>query len=340
MSNSTQTKESFPFRSAQQIINDIKELKIQGARRIAKAAVDAVIWQIKNSKAKTTDQFHDEIVALVLELEKTRPTEPMMRNSLRTTLRFILSWLRLNKKDDLVALKSNLLKFEKNLLDLMDEEVEKLAQIGSSLIKDGSKILVHCHSNSVVKILQNCFDQNKNIEVSCLETRPLFQGRLTARELSSYGIKTNLYVDGAVGSIIQKHDLVLVGADAITAEGDLINKIGTFTIAQVAKINQVKFFSAAEIFKYDPLTRFGIEEIIEQRDYLEVWGDGRYQKEPQDIEISINDNLKVYNPSFDRTPAAFISAYICEEGLIPPPLMGYVAEKKLKLSLGDLNESL
>ncbi|MEM4137719.1 MAG: S-methyl-5-thioribose-1-phosphate isomerase [Candidatus Anstonellaceae archaeon] len=323
-----------PARSAQEIINAIKELKIQGARRVAKAAVDAIIWQIRNSRATTVDKFHEEILALVLELEKTRPTEPMMRNSLRTTLRFILSWLNLNQKEDLEKLKSQLLKFENNLLDLMDQEIEKLAQIGASAIKDGSKILVHCHSTSVVKILQNCYDQNKNIEVSCLETRPLFQGRLTARELAEYGIKTNLYVDGAVGSIIQKHDLVLVGADAITAEGDLINKIGTYTLAQVAKLNQVKFFSAAEIFKYDPLTKFGIDEVIEQRDVLEVWGNGLYQKE-QSQEIPIPQNLQVFNPSFDRTPAAFISAYITEEGLIPPQLMAFIAEKKLRVARGE-----
>ncbi|MFN3910335.1 MAG: translation initiation factor eIF-2B [Candidatus Anstonellaceae archaeon] len=322
-------------RSASEIIQGIKDLKIQGARRIAKAAIDAIIWQIKYSKAITLEQFHNEILGLVLELEKTRPTEPMMRNSLRTTLKFIMAWIKANENANLAnedanvsKLKSNLLTFEKKLLDMMDEEIEKIAQIGSSLIKDGSRILVHCHSNTVVKILQDCADKNKNIIVSCLETRPLFQGRLTARELAESGIKTELYVDGAVGSIIQKQDLVLVGADAITAEGDLINKIGTFTVAQIAKYNQVKFFSCAELFKYDPLTRLGIEEIIEERDVQEVWGDGLYQKEKSQA-YPIPKNLKIYNYSFDRTPASFINAYITEEGILPPPLISYAAEKKL-----------
>jgi ribose 1,5-bisphosphate isomerase len=316
-------------RTPSRIIKDIASLKIQGARRVAKAAVDAIIWQIIHSKAKTTHELYEEIIRLVLEIEKTRPTEPMMRNSLRSTLKFMLYWINKHKQIKVEELKQKVLDLQKKILMIMDEEIEKIADIGAMNIKDGSKILVHCHSTSVIKILQRCYDQNKNIEVSCLETRPLFQGRLSARELAEYGIKTNLYVDSAVGSIIQKHDLVLVGADAITAEGDLINKIGTYTIAQIAKLNQIKFYCAAELFKYDPLTKVGFEEIIEQRDIKEVWGDGLYVNENQPPQ-KVPPNLMVYNPSFDRTPAAFISAYITEEGIIPPQLISYFAEKKLQ----------
>ena len=317
------------MRTPSQIIEDIKSLKIQGARRIAKAAMDAIIWQVRNSKAKTKDELQDEIIKLALELEKTRPTEPMMRNSLQNALRFMMSWVRIHQQEDIEKFKEEFLKYETNFLEEMDQQIEKIAEFGSSLIKNGYRILIHCHSSTVIKILQTCHDQEKYIEVSCLETRPLYQGRLSARELAEYGIKTKLYVDSAMGSIIQKQDLVLVGADAITAQGDLINKVGTYSLAQIARLNQIKFYSAAEIYKYNPLTKFGIDQQIEKRSELEIWGDGLYTKEKSEP-VPIPKNLSIENIAFDLTPASLINAYITEEGIIPPQMIFFAAEKKLR----------
>jgi eIF-2B alpha/beta/delta-related uncharacterized proteins len=317
------------LRTPKEIIDDIKNLKIQGARRIAKAAIDAIIWQVKNSNAKTKDELYDEIVKLVLELENTRPTEPMMRNSLENALRFMMSWINIHQQEDIEKFKEDFLEYETNFLEEMDQQVERIAEFGSSLIKNGYRVLIHCHSSTVIKILQTCHDQEKDIEVSCLETRPLYQGRLSARELAEYGIKTKLYVDSAMGSIIQKHDLVLVGADAITAQGDLINKVGTYTLAQIARLNQIKFFSAAEIYKYNPLTKFGIDQQIEKRSEKEIWGDGLYAMEKSQP-IPIPKNLSIENIAFDLTPFSLINAYITEEGIIPPQMIIFAAEKKLR----------
>ena len=317
------------LRTLAEVARDIRSLKIQGARRIARAATDALVSSAQESKAKTKNELYNSLLKAAETLENTRPTEPMMRNSLEQTLRFILAWVRTHPKKEAADLKKELLVHHKTFLDKMDEDAKKIAKFGSDEITNGANILIHCHSTTTTKILKKAYDDNKNPHVSCLETRPLFQGRLTARELSGHGIDTTLYVDSAAGSIINKMDLVLTGADAITADGDLINKIGTYSIAQLAKMHAVRFLCAAEIYKYDPLTRFGKKEPIEQRDPNEVWGTGLYAKESAKNFIKPPRKLRIQNPAFDRTPASFISAYITEEGLIPPSQLAIIAQAKL-----------
>lgn len=321
------------LRTLNEVVADIKALKIQGARRVARAAVEALVHTAQNSKASAKSELYKELLEASKELEKTRPTEPMMRNSLEDTLRFALAWIRTNKNEDVAQLKKAISSHYLSFLDDMHDSSQKIAKYGAEQIPSGANILIHCHSTTVINLLKKAHEQKKNIRVFCLETRPLFQGRLSARELSEAGIETSLCVDLAAGSIMNKMDLALTGADAITAEGDLINKIGTFSIAQLASLHSVRFFSAAEIYKYDPLTRFGKSEIIEQRDPSEVWGSGLYAKEEQMPNspdcIRAPKRLRIENFAFDRTPARLVSAYITEEGLIPPAQLAIIAEQKI-----------
>ncbi|PIT84514.1 ribose 1,5-bisphosphate isomerase [Candidatus Micrarchaeota archaeon CG10_big_fil_rev_8_21_14_0_10_45_29] len=324
--------------SLKQVAKDIKELKIQGARKIAKSAVAALVSHAQISKADDKHELYEIMLNAAKELEATRPTEPMMRNALDDALRFTLAWARTHEAKDVSSLKKALLSHQFSFLSQMDDAILKISKYGAAEIPQGANILIHCHSSTTMQILKKAYDEGKNPNVTCLETRPLYQGRLSARELSEYGIATSLCVDSAAGSIINKMDLVLTGADALSAEGDLVNKIGTFTLAQLAKLHSVRFLCAAEIFKYDPLTRFGKAEPIEQRDAKEVWGRGRYRKEEQFLKkyspLPLPKGIHVLNPAFDRTPAPLISAYITEEGLIPPAQLALIAEKKLK---GEIN---
>ncbi|MFH1307198.1 MAG: S-methyl-5-thioribose-1-phosphate isomerase [Candidatus Micrarchaeota archaeon] len=320
------------LRTLSEVARDIRSIRIQGARRIARAALEALVSTAQKSKAKTKNELYQQLLSAAKTLESTRPTEPMMRNSLEDSLRFILAWTRTRPSKDVKDMKSALLSHHSSFIDKMHESINKIAKFGSAEIPHGANILIHCHSTTIIKILQKAYDEGKNPHVTCLETRPLYQGRLSARELSEYGLEVNLTVDSASGSLISKMDLVLVGADAITAEGDLINKIGTFTLAQLAHTHSIRFLCAAEIYKYDPLTRFGRAGPIEERGVSEVWGSGLYAKEKAGKNsISIPKKLKVLNPAFDRTPANFISAYITEEGLIPPAQLAILAEKKLEI---------
>jgi ribose 1,5-bisphosphate isomerase len=155
------------------------------------------------------------------------------------------------------------------------------------------------------------------------ETRPKYQGRITATELSAHGVETYLIVDGATATYAKKADLAIVGADAITSTGDLINKIGSCSLSMVFRSYSKPFISVAEALKFDPETAFGFNVNIEKRGSKEVW-----DKPPK--------RLKILNPAFDQTPARNITAYITNVGIFPPAEIEEAYEKACEELTGAL----
>ncbi len=291
----------------EKIANDIRELRIQGARKIAKAALYAIEIQLRRSKANDSDALYSELVSVADYLASQRPTEPMLRN----TLRYIITQFdpELSVKEQ----KKSLLKAINGYFKKIDGDAEKIAHFGAQQLPEGALVLTHCHSNTIMKIFKKAYDIGKKFRVICTETRPIGQGFLTAEELSNYGIEVTMIVDSAVSSYIKKVDLTFVGADAITATGDLINKIGTRTVAEICNRNGISFLCAAELYKYDPLTQWGNNEIIEFRSPKEIIGERKVK-------------FNVENPAFDVTPASLISAYITEKGVLPPAMLMLAAK--------------
>ena len=177
--------------------------------------------------------------------------------------------------------------------------------MGKKRIIDGSRVLTHCHSSAVSEILRAAKDDGVDFELFITETRPRYQGRITAREMAEAGVKATMLVDSAVRTFLKRVDLVLVGSDAITSEGNVINKIGTSLIALAAQEARTPFYVATELFKFDPQTIHGDFEVIEERSSDEVWADP-----PEDLTIR--------NPAFDVTRRDYIHGIICEEGVISP----------------------
>ncbi len=297
------------------IIADIKSIKIQGARNVAKASVQALILQAKYSKAKTPRAFYNEIKKLSIILADTRPTEPMMRNALNEAIAFLYVE---SKGKNIKTVKKKFIEKQKAYLEKVAEDKKKIFQYGAKLIPKGALVITHCHSSTVTGILKKA--KGKNIKVIACETRPRYQGRITAKELADAGIDTTLVVDGAMNLYMKKADLVMVGADSITSRGDLINKVGTSTLAHIAKMHDTSFYSAAELSKYSAMTFYGEREKIEQRNPKEVW-----EKPPRKVKIS--------NPAFDVTSSKYINAYITEVGVIPPPAFFTLATKKLGIKM-------
>ncbi|MEM3609788.1 MAG: S-methyl-5-thioribose-1-phosphate isomerase [Candidatus Anstonellales archaeon] len=291
-------------------IKKIKELKIQGARKVAKAALDCFQIQVTTSKAKTSEELYSELVELADLLSETRPTEPMLRNILRQ----ILS--NYNSKLDIRAAKKSFLESINKFFEINERNLQKIAHFGSQLISDDMTVLTHCHSNTVMAILKNARNLDKKFKVICTETRPVGQGYITAEELSSHGIATTLIVDSAISMYAKKVDICFVGADAITVTGDLINKIGTRLVAEICKVYSIPFYSATELYKYDPITRFGIIEKIEFRDKKEIIGNKKVK-------------YNVENPAFDVTNADYIKAYITEKGVFSPQLLMLAANTNI-----------
>ncbi len=297
------------------IIKDIKSLKIQGARNVAKSVIKALIIQIENSKTRSLNSLYSELLVVSDSLAAARPTEPMVRNAIKDITDFTFMQIRSGKS--VKQIKKEVVIHNKEYLSQMKKNAEKLWDYGAKLIQNGNVIMTHCHSSTATGILRRANEMGKKFKVIACETRPKLQGRLTAKELVKAGIDTTLVVDGAMNVFMRKVDLCLVGADAITSTGNMINKIGTSTLAHIARFHDVPLYCAAELYKYNPLSLYGNREKIEERSTKEIW-----ERPPK--------KLKIKNLAFDTTESRYISAYITEEGIIPPESFLSVVSKKLR----------
>lgn len=296
---------------AKKIVFDITRLRVQGASRVQQAAVQAMYWTGKESKAKTVAGFRSELQKTGVALIRSRPTEP----GLRTAVRIV--WKASHQKGwSLGELRKGVL--EKCRLFAKEREwmLQQIAEVGKQMVPKKAIVFTHCHSNTVEEILKKA---HKKIEmVYCTETRPLFQGRITATNLSKAGIPVTQIVDSAAASFIGKADLFLTGADAILANGDVVNKIGTRGISLAAQKEKVPHLVAASSHVFDPLTVFGWREKIEERNWREVW-----PKKPKKV--------RVLNPAFDETPASQVKAIVSELGMLKPKTFAGRVEKELDL---------
>jgi len=304
-------------RRVEQTVKEIKSLKIQGARNVAKAGIRAIMYAVEDSKAKTVNGVKADVVKATLKISGARPTEPMLRNYLDETIGFVTSEIAGIKTRSVPKFRASVVKNENEYLKQMEEDIKRLREYGATLLTSGMTIITHCHSSSVTGVIKEAHKRGKKLTVICCETRPKYQGRTTAAELARAGIDTTITVDLGVTGFLKKADVVLVGADAITSTGDLINKVGTSGLAHLARDHDVSFFSCAETYKYDPLTLYGVKEKIEQRNPKEVW-----EKAPKRVKVS--------NPAFDVTAARYINGYVTEAGIISPSALAGIAKNKLK----------
>ncbi len=276
----------------------IKDIKVQGARNIAIFGIKVIREFIKGKNWKTKARFLSDLGAASSKLKSARPTEPGLRNALN----YIVASAR--NGEDVEDAKTLALKACDDIEKDIRESIGKIVKIGVKRIPEGT-VFTHCHSSTVTAILKAAWDEGKRFSVINTETRPRFQGRITARELAKHGIPVTHIVDSAARFYINDADLLLVGGDAVTADGFLINKIGTSQIMLAAKEARTMTASAVETFKFDPETLSGNWEPIEMRSASEVW------KNPP-------KGVKILNPAFDMTPPQLIDFMITDEGIISP----------------------
>lgn len=217
---------------------------------------------------------------------------------------------------------------ERKAEQLIQQEInmcERIAQQGVSLIEEGSNILTHCNTGKLATpgigtamgVIYQAHSAGKNVHVYITETRPLLQGaRLTAWELKKAGIPYTLICDSMVGALMQsgKIQRVLVGADRIVKNGDLANKIGTYSLAVQADYHQVPFHSAAPMSTVDLSCEKGGDILIEQRPISEIEG---VHQHFHSISWAPKNNQK-FNPAFDITPASLVSSFILDSGIYKP----------------------
>lgn len=281
-----------------QIVKNIKNIKIQGAENIASNAILAIRDYSSKINTITKTGYLEELNKAKTILFGTRPTEPCMRN----TINFILHNLDGRTLEDL---QKNFDRNIKQALNHIENTNSIIAEIGARKIKKKSKIFTHCHSNTVMNIFKKAKKQKKQFCVHNTETRPKYQGRITANELSKENIQVIHYVDSAARLAIKRSDMVLIGCDAIDSEGKCYNKIGSEMFAEIASKLNIPVYIATDSWKFDPQTVFGFNEEIEKRDSNEVW-----PKHPK--------NVKIENYAFEKINPELISGIISELGIFKP----------------------
>ena len=294
----------------------IENMEIRGAARIARFAAEV----LKNYALTVKGDFDKEMQKAAKRLLNTRPTAVSLFNAINYVMNYS------GKTDE--EKRKNLVKRAEQFIKWVDSARETIGKIGAKRIREDSVILTHCNSSAAISVIKTAFDEGKVSEVIATESRPRYQGHLTAKELADYGIDVTLIVDSAVRYFIRDVDYVIVGADTITVNGALINKIGTSQIALAAKEARVPFMVAAETYKFSPKTLFGELVVIEERSGDEV--------APR--KLLEHPKIRVRNPAFDVTPRDYIDLIITEIGAIPPEMSYIVIRDHLQYSVFGLEE--
>lgn len=300
-------------------VEKIKSMEIRGASRIAKFAVEV----LKEYALIVTKDFDHEMREAANLLLNSRPTAVSLYNAINYVMRY--------KGESVEEKRENLIKRAEEFLSWIQTAQKRIAEIGEKRIKDGSTLLTHCNSSTAIAVIKRAHEVGKKLQIIATESRPRWQGHITAKQLREAGIDVTVIVDSAVRYFMSEVDYVIVGADTITANGALINKIGTSQIALCAKEARVPFIVAAETYKFSPRTLAGELVVIEERSALEVL--------PEEM---LKLGIKARNPAFDVTPRNYIDVIITEIGAIPPEMayliikerLGYehVNEEELKIS--------
>lgn len=304
-----QEKRWLPASSVEALVGHIHALRVRGAPLIGLSA------SLLLALLAEQGQSREQLTAALETLRAARPTAVNLMNNLDRMK------LALAQNDYVTALAAEALR----LIEEDRQLCASIAHAGSALVTPGSRLLTHCNTGGLATagvgtalgVITLAHQQGKVANVWVDETRPLLQGgRLTAWELGEQGVPYQLITDSMAASLMAKGevDAVWVGADRIAANGDVANKIGTYSLAVLAKFHGIPFYVAAPQTTLDPHCPNGEAIPIEQRAGAEVTGVagsfGAVQWAP--------DNAQVYNPAFDVTPAALIGGWVLDSGVVTP----------------------
>jgi methylthioribose-1-phosphate isomerase len=312
------TIEFLDCRDYQTVAEAIRTLKVRGAPAIGVTAAMGVALGAQAIDAADHASLAAAVYKICDELAATRPTAVNLFWAIERMRRKLESL----QAQPVSAIKQALVKESQAILEEDIDLCKTMGSHGAKLISDGETILTHCNAGSLATagygtalgVIRSAWDQGKRINVIADETRPVLQGsRLTAWELMQDHIPVTLITDNMAGSLMRqgKIHLCIVGADRIAANGDVANKIGTYSVAVLAKAHNIPFYVAAPYSTIDLKTKSGADIPIEQRNPSEVTTiHGSHPVAPKDV--------AVYNPAFDVTPAELITGIITERGVFKP----------------------
>ncbi len=313
-----ETVEFLDCRDVEAVAVAIRELKVRGAPAIGVTAAMGVALGAQTIPATDYDVFAKALSTICERLAATRPTAV----NLFWAIERMKQKLDALRAEPVASIKAALMKESQAILEEDIALCKAMGQHGANLIQTGQTVLTHCNAGALATagygtalgVIRAAWEQGKKIQVIADETRPVLQGaRLTAWELMQDKIPVTLITDNMAGSLMRqgKIHLCVVGADRIAANGDVANKIGTYSVAVLAKAHGIPFYVAAPYSTIDLKTKTGADIPIEQRNPLEVTTiHGSHPVAPTGV--------AVYNPAFDVTPAELISGIITERGVFKP----------------------
>jgi methylthioribose-1-phosphate isomerase len=302
----------------QQVADVIRTMVVRGAPAIGVAAAMGIALGVKSSKAETAGELKRDLDQICENMGQTRPTAV----NLFWAIRRMQEKFELLRIRPIAQVKQELIEEAKRMHAEDIAANQAMGRHGAMLMPSDGGVLTHCNAGALATagygtalgVIRAAVEQGKKIHVYADETRPFLQGsRLTAWELMKDGIPTTVISDNMAGAIMKQGKIgaIVVGADRIAANGDVANKIGTYSVAVLAKENGIPFYVAAPISTVDLACASGEMIPIEQRNPKEVTHIAGKQMVP--------DGVSVENPAFDVTPAKYVSAIITECGIAREP---------------------
>jgi methylthioribose-1-phosphate isomerase len=305
-------------KTPEQVADVIRNMVVRGAPAIGVAAAMGIALAVKNSKASTAGELKPEFDRACDLIGKTRPTAVN------------LFWAICRMQDKFEVLRARPLpQLKKALIEeaqrMHAEDIaanQAMGRHGATLLPASGGVLTHCNAGALATcgygtalgVIRAAVEAGKKLHVYADETRPFLQGsRLTAWELMKDSIPTTVISDNMAGAMMKQGKIgaVVVGADRIAANGDVANKIGTYTVAVLAREHGIPFYVAAPFSTVDLATPDGSKIPIEQRNAKEVTHIGGKQMVPEGVPVE--------NPAFDVTPAKYVTAIVTERGVARPP---------------------
>ncbi|WAC06864.1 MAG: S-methyl-5-thioribose-1-phosphate isomerase [Thermodesulfobacteriota bacterium] len=305
-------------RTYQDVAHAIKHMVVRGAPAVGVAAAMGIALGVRTIPEKNKNSFLIQFDKICNTIAATRPTAVNLFWAIERMKNVVYQNLH-------VSIKALGLLLKKEALKILKEDIEsnkRMGTYGSKFIKNGAVILTHCNAGALATggygtalgIIRAAKDQGKKIQVIADETRPFLQGaRLTAWELKKDRIPVTVITDNMAAFMMQQKriDAIIVGADRIAANGDTANKIGTYSLAILAKEHKIPFYVAAPLSTIDFKIKTGKEIPIEERAKEEVSHIRGKRMVPHGVSI--------WNPAFDVTPNRFVSAIITDQGVVKKP---------------------
>ena len=315
----------------QQAIEAIRNMQERGAPAIGVTAAYAVDLAAREIKAKGRHEFMAELEGAASEIAAARPTAVNLQWAVRRMVEVA------GADGDVNGISGRLLDEAKRIHQEDEEINRRMGDFGKELIPDGGSVLTHCNAGALatagfgtaIGVIRAGWEEGKRFQVFNTETRPFLQcARLTAWEFHKLGIPSKLIVDSAAGMLMRQGQIscVITGADRIAANGDTANKIGTYTLAVLAKENRIPFYVAAPLSTIDLSLSHGDQIEIEERPQEEVTHFQGVAVAPLGVQA--------INPAFDVTPNVYVSAIITEAGVARPPYL-----ESLDLAVSGNNRS-